>query len=437
MNKIENLKPTKYRFMIAEDDPYLRKTYTQRFYQISKKRLIPIEIHEASFGEQSIRLLEKYVFQFSSFDQSMPFSKDENEVHEDIGFNIAKNSLNYSPFILGRIFTAFPNHVFSGDITELGLRYYDKENYSPQTYAEMFLSDIVKFERFAIWEMAAEKLPHCLAEFAYRILRNSDHERKLQQSIPLWETGIRLKFILLLCICSHLNIEINLKGNNILKNGRFDNGAVSFATNKIFHEIIEHLSGNSYGSISLELNRFWGDEYLHNALHNMQLIRNYVAHSTKIGSGALRGLFLEQITNIVQSIISFSFWARHPIVHDISIVPVGAVNRMKYTVCSREGEKRPGNTVSVRSDILSKIVIDPKKPYQFFNRLDNVESPPFIVPLYPLLRLEYNNEGIPSIWIADNPKLNTYNNPLTDLKKKFNDSDLSDWWAENLNNQIF
>jgi len=408
----------KYPFLIAEDN-----SKDLRFYKNSIKRAcggkIWLEFAEAESAEEGKSAILENVFPFFSLDKMMPLHKGY-EVVEGAGSELAQLSVKLNPLSIIIILTVSPEWQTALNAGKLGVDYIDKKKCTAGEYGKQFVERIKSFERTESWETGANVLPSVLSSYCDKIAnKERDQFRKLNDIFFLWDAGIRLLALSQIAVLDYLG-HPPFDIYSILQK-RLDNNPLINSIERLTPKLIEDFESNSLSVQAREYKRFFSCKNFKKSTRSIQQLRNSQSHSPlREGSD----IFSDNIPSFLTFLLGMSYWAIHPIVTNLKVVPWGSRNALQGNRLVKSNNFLGDNEV-FQLDKNKDLVAYSEQLYHVILNPENTEEG-LVVPLYPLMRIEQKGEE-KQIWLAHNPLRDEYRNPQDGTRKTFEDKDLSDW----------
>jgi|GEM_PF-2935451 len=415
-----NEEKIKYPILIAEDiEEDLR--FLRNEIKKTCAGQIWLDIHECRAANPAREFLRQRLYPFISLDKNMPEQID-GPVQEDIGDELRNLSRHLNPLASISVLTAYPKWKSAYEAGSIGVKYYSKKETTAGQYAKAIVEDICAFERQDAWQRAASILPPVLAAFCKDIATTDDTSSgillRTNYATSLWEAGIRLLSLIEISSLAFLDPTLLQRMN--LVQGRLDNEPII--------KIIEQLTPALHGALervgcqsqARELSRFFGHTMFTSAVRNLQQIRNATTHSPPVPD---TDVFLENLPDFVTFLLGLSFWALHPIVMDLKVVPWGLSNGLRGKQVKGLWEMTATPTWSWERP--ASMQVNPKHVYQFLIEPE-AEDKAIAFSLHPLIRIS-RTQGTYSLWHAHDPLKNLYRD-LSSGKTMYFDNALSEWW---------
>lgn len=412
----------RYHLLIAEDSEK-DLTFLRNAVKQACAGTLWLDITECAAAGSARKTIRTVLCPFVSVDKRMP-EEAGGVLIDDLGDGLRELAVRLNPLSTVGMFTAFPEFRSSYKAGVDGSKYFEKRaGMTAGEYAKLIVSDIRSFEGVQAWQKAAVTLPPVLAAYAKDIAAGDDTDAGLLKrstyAISLWETGLRVVALVELAALAFLE-PAALKDVPIPR-GRLDNEPIIALIERLTPLLQSTLEQSGHLVQARELGRFFSNRIFLSTLRTLQQVRNVSIHS---GPVIVRDSFLENLPPFVTFLLGMSFWALHPIVADLKVVPWGVSNGL--TGKRLEGAWNLTPTRTWTWDSRSNMQINPAHVYQVFGEPET-DDKALIIPLYPLVRFTHAADGH-SLWLAQDPTKDTYVNPSNGAIQRFDDGALAAWW---------
>jgi hypothetical protein len=163
------------------------------------------------------------------------------------------------------------------------------------------------------------------------------------------------------------------------------------------------------------------------AMRSLQHVRNLTSHSPP---SSYKDAYVDNLPVFVTCLLGWSFWALHPLVADLKVVPWGHANGLTGKRLQGSWEFIPTPTWSWEGP--SNLQVNPLHVYQFLVEPE-AEDKALAISLYPMARITREKEPY-GLWLAHDPPRNLYRNLGNGSIHKFDDV-LSEWWNRHSSRQ--
>jgi len=284
-----------------------------------------------------------------------------------------------------------------------------------------------QFEQQHAWQRAEEILLPFLAPFCQRFASEDESAalQRQQQGVFLWDAGIRVLVVVLWATLDFLGEDVGESLKPVSR--RLDNEPIQGGLAKGMPRLSEALKSLDMATQAREWERFFDNDRFRIASRNIQVVRNNLAHSPL---GIDDEGYPENRPCFLMFLLSMSFWAIHPVVTELRIVPWGGKNALEGKLLT--STETYGARETWRWDVRREFPVYPDRLYQVIvDPEDRYDA--LVVPLFPLMRSELGR-GQTIYWLAHFPERDEYRDPLTGNIKRFDDGELSKWWATRTTN---
>lgn len=407
----------KYRVLIVEDVPKELSAYRNAIKRACKGE-INLEILEADSCSGALSKLKRFVVPFCSVDRNLPDSP-KGQVKVENGDKIRELATVLNPLGVVSVLTGMGDPPSAHDAGLKGVFYAEKSRLSPSEYAERFVGRIREFGRHTVWYRAADLLPAPLGQLCARIgsQAESDFQERQDSALRLWEAGVRMTLLFQIALLDYFG-ENRADFCSRLR-GRLDNDLVITWSTKLLSKSVSCLSAMGRPDLGEEIARFF-DEIFFDAAGNIQRLRNKASHfHFPPGTNIMQ----ENLPIFVNFSLGLGFWAVHPLITGLRLMPYGGKNSLQGVPLSGPAQRNGRQVWSWTREM--EFLIDPAHVYQCLSDLGDSPNS-VLIPLFPLIRVTREHEQW-AIWLAENPTLDQYINYATGESRRFDD-ELSRWW---------